>query len=45
MKGDARPSTESLLAKLHEWTSDSDTLTRILVTNPAALYGFPPIGT
>jgi len=45
MTGDARPSTESLLAKLHEWTSDPAMITRILVANPATLYGFPLIGT
>jgi predicted TIM-barrel fold metal-dependent hydrolase len=39
MTGERRPTTEGLLGKLMEWTPEP-VLPRILVDNPARLYGF-----
>jgi predicted TIM-barrel fold metal-dependent hydrolase len=35
------PDDGDLVDLLHDWIPDAPTLERILVTNPAALYGFP----
>ena len=40
MKGDVRPSTSGLLGKFLSWVPDPSLRQRILVDNPAALYGF-----
>jgi D-galactarolactone isomerase len=37
---DPRPDSAALLELLHEWAPDEATRQRILVDNPAALYGF-----
>jgi len=37
------PDAGRLLDLLHDWTADAVLLDRILVRNPQALYGFPPI--
>jgi predicted TIM-barrel fold metal-dependent hydrolase len=36
------PDIGHLLDLFQAWTPDEATRTRILVTNPARLYGFPP---
>jgi hypothetical protein len=36
------PSNAMMLDQLLAWTDDGPTRRRILVDNPAALYGFPP---
>jgi len=36
------PDAGHLIDLFQEWTPDADTRRRILVTNPARLYGFPP---
>ena len=40
--GDSPPNDADLLALLHRWAPDAAVRKRILVDNPAALYGFPP---
>ena len=40
MKGENRPSTEGLLAKLAEWLPYEDLQKQVLVSNPVQLYGF-----
>lgn len=40
MKGDDKPTTDSMASKLAAWVDDDAMLRRILVDNPAKLYGF-----
>ena len=42
MEAAEMPDAGHLLDTFHAWTPDQTTRTRILVTNPARLYGFPP---
>ena len=42
MDAEEIPDAGHLLELLHAWTPGDATRTRILVTNPAQLYGFPP---
>jgi predicted TIM-barrel fold metal-dependent hydrolase len=39
--GDSPPSDADLLALFHRWVPDAALRKRILVDNPATLYGFP----
>jgi predicted TIM-barrel fold metal-dependent hydrolase len=42
MESEEMPDAGHLLDLFHAWTPDEATRRRILVINPARLYGFPP---